>query len=382
MALKLNSPVIITKRNVDRNNNPISVRLTERKQVIDIHNCIPTDQTIDKSARVTIAGMTEVYNMDEITATTYFVDYEQGVLHFHHSQVGKTIEYSYMGIGYVAISARRVFTEVDGTNGNIVKYLDESIAENISLRQRVEEFINNGASSVDVVLEEARKRVGAMIAQANADIQKFMTTASDNMTALVDKFTATVNERYAALHKKIDELSDRANSIMSNFAQFESNATSDEITRKNNEIVRRRNERIRQENELKRAKQDTILNNLITAAGQTNISATIEAEVVAARSTDANLNARLDRMEARSKSFDLEVGHWHENKNMYANIGMTVYTANITHNIDGGKITSVEFYSEATGRKQLITHSKVSDIAIQMVIDEPIAGTVIITVNG
>lgn len=114
-------PVIITKRNTDKYNNPISVKQIETKQVMDILNCIPVNYSIDRNYPINIAGLHQIYNQDEITETTFFADYDQGILYFHPKLVGKSLNISYMGTGYILISSNRIYryNKSDSTAGTI-----------------------------------------------------------------------------------------------------------------------------------------------------------------------------------------------------------------------------------------------------------------------
>ena len=117
---------IITKRNVDSNKTPISIPLTELKQVIDVHSCIVLNQLPDKSTGIDIEGFSEVEHIDDLTEKTIKVDYDNGVIYFHPFNVGKTLTVNYSGIGYTLISASRVYTKYD-REGNVLETLEELI---------------------------------------------------------------------------------------------------------------------------------------------------------------------------------------------------------------------------------------------------------------
>lgn len=117
-------PTIITKRNVDSMENPIGVKLLEKKQVMDNHSCIVLSQIPDENYRITIEGFNEVFNSDELGNNNFYVSYSQGVVHFSPRYHGKTVVIEYYGIGYELISASRVFYKYD-KRGNVIETLEE-----------------------------------------------------------------------------------------------------------------------------------------------------------------------------------------------------------------------------------------------------------------
>lgn len=128
MDLELNQS-IITKFNVDNNENPISVTTIEEQQIHTLKNLIQTCGIIDEFNRVKILdrNMYEVNSVNEITAINqYYVDYANGIMHFHPDIAGSTIRYQYGNLGIDYISANRIFTNQDD-GGNIVELLQEII---------------------------------------------------------------------------------------------------------------------------------------------------------------------------------------------------------------------------------------------------------------
>lgn len=126
MDINFDMPSIITKRNVDSEQNPISVKILETKQVMDNHYCVVLNQLPDENFRLLIEGFTEVFDIEKLDKKTYKVDYAQGVVYFHPRAVGKVIVIEYYGIGYELLSASRIFTKVD-RYGNILETLEELI---------------------------------------------------------------------------------------------------------------------------------------------------------------------------------------------------------------------------------------------------------------
>lgn len=119
-----NIPTIITKRNVDSMENPIGVKLLEKRQVMDNHSCVVLSQIPDENYRITIEGFNEVFNSDELGNNNFYVNYSQGVIYFLPRYNGKTVVVEYYGIGYELISASRVFYKYD-KHGGIIETLEE-----------------------------------------------------------------------------------------------------------------------------------------------------------------------------------------------------------------------------------------------------------------
>lgn len=124
--LNYNKPTIITKRNVDEKGNPLSVKMSEIKQVMDSHYVIVLDQLPNEQYRVQIDGFNEAFDMEDLTDSTFYVNYAHGYIHFTPKNVGRMLIVHYYGIGIELISATRVFTELD-KYGNPITYIGEEI---------------------------------------------------------------------------------------------------------------------------------------------------------------------------------------------------------------------------------------------------------------
>lgn len=95
MDINFNIPSIIAKRNVDSEQNLISVKILETKQVMDNHYCIVLNQLPDRNRRLFIEGFTEIFDIEKLDKKNYKVDYAQGVVYFHPRTVGKVIVVDY-----------------------------------------------------------------------------------------------------------------------------------------------------------------------------------------------------------------------------------------------------------------------------------------------
>lgn len=271
MTYNFGNPTIITKRNVDTNKNPISVSLTETKQVIDIHNCIPTNQSIDRNYGVDIEGLYEVFNSDEIENDNFYVDYEQGVIYFHSSRVGESITYRYKGVGYSLISASKVFTKI-GAGGEILETLEEVIDEILAAKDDIDR-------REKLRIENENRRIdneNIRIANEKKRIEKENKRVTDENTRKTSE-----NTRIQTENERIQSENDRETA---------------ENIRESNENQRITDENIRLDNERRRGSYDAMLQEALTNGSIV--------EVVNARSNDEGdvfptLKERLDNSDKK-----------------------------------------------------------------------------------
>lgn len=130
------------------------------------------------------------YNKVESVVNQYdfMVDYINGILTFHSSQVGKEIQISYTNsIGQLNISADVIFTNIDN-QGNIVQTLGTMIDEGRSVLSDLS--VLGGASKVITELqgyiESARELTGNIIqgSNINTELKKSTDTAKSTNTTL------------------------------------------------------------------------------------------------------------------------------------------------------------------------------------------------------
>ena len=184
-------PVILTKRNTDKHGNPISVKQIETKQVSTIHNTIPLNYSIDRNHPIVITGFYQIYNQDEISDNTFFADYDQGILYFHSSQIGKSLTVTYMGTGYILISSNRIYrySKVNGAQGNVSIESSFEKIENL-LNTVIKDGNNLDATKAEVIA-----------ARTDADGKTYPSLGSrlDDMTSQLNNLNTIL--RY---EKKID----------------------------------------------------------------------------------------------------------------------------------------------------------------------------------
>ena len=145
---------IITKYNLDSNNNPQSISLTETKQISTKAYHIVLNQIPDEFYGVTVVinGTTfsECYFVDNIQQNSYKVNYKTGVIYFNPSQAGKTATITYYGIGVEQISDTRIIL-TDGGDLNIT-----TLDELITLNKEAVQNVNNITSQLDAILTEVQ----------------------------------------------------------------------------------------------------------------------------------------------------------------------------------------------------------------------------------
>lgn len=229
---------IITKRNVDDNQNPISVQLSELKQIIDVHSCIVLNQLPDEFHGIYIDGYTEVYDIEKVSINNYKVDYANGVIYFHPNNIGKILNVDYCGIGHTLLSASRIYTKYD-KNGNVLETLEElldkaklyieaieALGGAVEVVNELEQDITNGTSLHENLLEdistgsEVRDDLEEKTDIANTTINSLVTKTQDGnntVSQLIEK-NAIATEKKQALDESIQSAVD-TNTTLSNTNQ-------------------------------------------------------------------------------------------------------------------------------------------------------------------
>ena len=158
--------------NVDEKGNPTSVYIEgEQVQTSPLHYCVQLKQIPKKNKGLVVLDdtnneLSEVNKMSKITPTSYYVDYNNGVVYFHPTKAGKVFIFNYYGIGFKLISASRVFLEHNVNGQTIRETLQEiidrgrecidalnTIGNAIELLKRIENYIIE-ATKLDKALKE------------------------------------------------------------------------------------------------------------------------------------------------------------------------------------------------------------------------------------
>lgn len=260
---------IIAKRNVDSNQTPISVNLTELKQIIDVHSCLVLNQLPDEHYGIDIDGFTEVYDIEDVTTRSYKVDYANGVLYFHPNNIGKMLQVNYYGVGCTLLSASRIYTKYD-KYGNVLETLEELLDKGKLYIQAIDslggavEVINRveNANAIGTVLHENLLEDIEIGSELNKDLIDNNHIAENTITTLIQK-TETGNQT-------INNLTDKTN--LANQKNQELEVTTSNANNKNTEL----NNTISTANNTDTKLKDTILSgqdsiNKINATGNKSL---------------------------------------------------------------------------------------------------------------
>ena len=149
--------------NTDSHGNPQSVELNETQKVSPVHLCIQLNQIPDEIQRFEVRKdgvlLSEVYDSEPIGANNYKVDYGDGIVWFHSSRAGQTMQINYSGRGYKTISAKRVMIN-DGA------YVEENTLQHlVDLNKEAVESINNIQTNLDRIMEEVRASANEAISR-------------------------------------------------------------------------------------------------------------------------------------------------------------------------------------------------------------------------
>lgn len=151
--------------NTDVNGNPIAIHKQEVQQVSPVYFNIQLDEIPDSFHRLSVVDMEgklyhEVDHRSKLTEDSYHVDYNGGVVYFHHSQGAKIVEVTYYGRGYKLIHSSRIVME-DGSKlsdalthvQTISRSLDSEL--NTSAQKQIDElckFVRKQQRQIDLLL--------------------------------------------------------------------------------------------------------------------------------------------------------------------------------------------------------------------------------------
>lgn len=126
----INNSGIIANYYNDSNNNPIVKVVEETQKVNPLSNTIQLLEIPSPTSSVVILNksMIRVWNKDDVVNSNhYYVDEQNGFIHFHPSQATSQTSLKYGSIGCVMLSAGRIYTDLD-SNGNVTQTLQDIIA--------------------------------------------------------------------------------------------------------------------------------------------------------------------------------------------------------------------------------------------------------------
>lgn len=125
---------------IDENGTPYSIAMEETVVVSEPYTSIVLEEIPDSYQRVLVTDISEevtkmmvgeVASMTQVKEGKYFVDYNNGVIHFAPEMIGKTLRINYYGRGFKRINAKRIVgletnvrtvaSEGDGSQERIMK---------------------------------------------------------------------------------------------------------------------------------------------------------------------------------------------------------------------------------------------------------------------
>ena len=157
--------------NTDVNGNPISVHKQEMQQVSPVYFNIQLDEIPDSFHRLSVKdteGNTfyEVDDFARISEQSYYVDYNNGIVYFHHTKGATVVNVTYYGRGFKLIRSSRIVMD-DGvkladilssvgepklahlTEDNAQEQLDK-LFELIEAQQKQIDYLTNEVKSLTI----------------------------------------------------------------------------------------------------------------------------------------------------------------------------------------------------------------------------------------
>lgn len=208
-----NSTDIKTEYFLDKNGDPSLVDVQYEKHVINPNGLvqlrnIPSIHTVFNITTKNGVEVVKYNKVDEIINQTDFtVDYTNGLLTFHSSQINKEIQVSYTNaIGRLSISSDRIFTKTDN-QGNIVQTLNTLIDEGREVLSNLETI--GGANKIINELKGYMESVKGLSTTIIEGSNINNTLKRTNETAKTT--SSTLNSAVASANNKMQEMTEWVN---------------------------------------------------------------------------------------------------------------------------------------------------------------------------
>jgi|GEM_PF-4693019 len=208
-----NSTDIKTEYFLDKNGDPSPIDVQYEKHninpngLVQLRN-IPSIHTVFNITTKNGINVIKYNKVDKIVNQTDFtVDYPNGLLTFHSSQISKEIQVSYTNaIGRLSISSDRIFTKIDN-QGNIVQTLNTLIEEGMEVLSDLEAI--GGANKI---INELKGYVESVKGLSTTIIEGSNTNNILKRTDETAKTTNnTLNSTVASANNKIQEMTEWVN---------------------------------------------------------------------------------------------------------------------------------------------------------------------------
>lgn len=205
-----NSTDIKTEYFLDKNGDPSPIDVQYEKHVINPNGLvqlrnIPSIHTVFNITTKNGVNIVTYNKVDKIVNQKDFtVDYANGILTFHVSQINKEIQVSYTNaIGRLSISADRIFTKTDN-QGNIVQTLNTLIEEGMEVLSDLETI--GGANKI---INELKGYMDSVKGLTATIIEGSNTNNTLKRTDETAKTTNnTLNSTVASANNKIQEMTE------------------------------------------------------------------------------------------------------------------------------------------------------------------------------
>lgn len=208
--------LIIAHNNKDEQGNIIPQPILNEPQQILRNGYVSLNQVPHKPNRVTVNGYTEVDGTMILAQNQFWVDYNDAIVHFNISEVGKTVYINYLGTGQEFINARRVATEIT-EDGDIAKTLQEDRDEFIETSQQaLEDFDTNSSNAI---LEFNNDGVDA-IALFNTNGQNKINEIQTQTDTFLGQQEDRVDAKVLEVNNKITEVNTNMDNINTEFEQI------------------------------------------------------------------------------------------------------------------------------------------------------------------
>lgn len=153
--------------NTDVNGNPISVHKQEMQQVSPVYFNIQLDEIPDSFHRLSVKdteGNTfyEVDNFARISEQSYYVDYNNGIVYFHHTKGATVVNVTYYGRGFKLIRSSRIVMEDGAKLADILSSASEAKSVHLTENNTQEkldklfELIEAQQEQIDYLINEVK----------------------------------------------------------------------------------------------------------------------------------------------------------------------------------------------------------------------------------
>lgn len=145
------------------------------EQITIINNKSQLQETPDASYHVRIENFYEIYKEEysetpKLEENQFYVDYETGMITFHPSQEGKTLNVEYMGRGIVQYPADRIW--VHSPNPYAVDNLQQLIEFMIKKKQELQQAVSDSIAFMKQKTEEFIEYINQFIKIAESKIRE------------------------------------------------------------------------------------------------------------------------------------------------------------------------------------------------------------------